>query len=63
MEVKIFGVVAQSVSGKTAIEEQVNEFIKDKNIIDIKINVIRNFLPQTTQSEYEEVWYATVMYE
>ena len=63
MEVKIFGVVAQSVSGKNAIEEQVNEFIKDKNVIDIKINVIRNFLPQTTQSEYEEVWYATVMYE
>lgn len=62
-KVKIIGISANSVTGKNEIENQINDFIKDKNIIDIKFQVIKNYLPHTTQSEYEELWYVLIEYE
>ena len=62
-KVKLFGIQTQNKSGGEDIEIQINEFIKDKNVIDIKFNFVRNFLPHTTLGEYQEVWYAMVIYE
>lgn len=63
MKVKIIGVCANSVSGKAEMETQINDFIKDKEVKNIQFQVVKNYLPQTTQAEYEELWYCMVQYE
>jgi len=63
MKVKIFGAKANSVSCRAEVEQQLNEFISTVKVVDIKYQVIKNYLPQTTQAEYEELWYCMVLYE
>lgn len=62
-KIKIIGISANGVSGRDEIENQINDFIKDKEIIDIKFQVIKNYLPHTTSNEYEELWYVLIEYE
>lgn len=63
MKVKIIGIKTNSVSGREEIEKQINEFIEDKKIVDIKFQVNKNYLPHTTMSEYEELWYVMISYK
>ena len=63
MQIKVIGLRGDNSSCRTELERQVNEFIKDKNVIDVKFQVIRNFLPHTASNEYEELMYVMVMYE
>lgn len=50
------------VDSKIKLEQQINAFIQGREILDIQINVSRNFLPQTMAGEYEEIWYGMVRY-
>lgn len=63
MQVKIIGFRGDNVSCREQVEQQVNEFIKDKKVMDIKFQVNRNFLPYTTSGEFQELMYAMVIYE
>ena len=63
MQIKIIGLSGDNVSCREQLEQQVNDFIKDKEVIDIKFQVCRTFLPHTVSGEYQELMYAMVIYE
>lgn len=63
LKTKIIGLSALNGSAKDEVEKQINEFIKDKEIVDIKFQVIKNYLPHTASNEYEELWYVLIEYE
>lgn len=62
MKVQLFGVKGDNVSPKASLQTQINDFIADKDVIDIKFQALKNYLPHTTASEYTEVMYAMVIY-
>lgn len=70
-KVKFFQVTADNgvvkgsgLDGKTVIEQQVNDFVKEQSFINcVQFNFQRNFLPGTVLGEYQEVWTAMVGYE
>ena len=51
MQIKIIGLSGDNVSCREQLEQQVNDFIKDKEVIDIKFQVCRTFLPHTPYQE------------
>ena len=63
MQIKIIGLSGDNVSCKEQLEQQVNDLIKDKEVIDIKLQVCRTFLSHTVSGEYQELMYAMVIYE
>ena len=63
MQIKIIGLSGDNVSCREQLEQQVNDFIKDKEVIDIKFQACRTFLPHTVSGEYQELMYAMVIYE
>lgn len=63
MKIKVFGVKANGFCPKLQLEEQINKFITDKDVVDIKFDVVKNYLPHTTSSEFEETLYAMVIYK
>ena len=63
MQIKIIGLSGDNVSCREQLEQQVNDFIKDKEVIDIKFQVCRTFLPHTVSGECQELMYAMVIYE
>lgn len=63
VKVKIFGKQGYGVSPKDELEREINSFISNKDLIDIKFQCVRNFLPHTTMSEFEEIMYAMVLYK
>lgn len=63
MLVKILGVKGDSVSPKDTLQDQLNEFVKDKQVHDIKFQVLKNYLPMTSMGEFDETMYAMVLYD
>ena len=58
MKVKIFKAYSEEL-----LEKEVNSFISNKKIKDIQFNAVKNFLAQSLTGEYQEVFYAMVLYE
>ena len=60
-KVKLFG----PTETKELLEKQMNEFLTIVDsfyINDIQFNVCRNFLPNTSLGEYQQLWYGMVSY-
>lgn len=60
-QIKLFGPCEK----KKDLEIEINTFLKTKEsfyIDDIQFNVVRNFLPNTTLGEYQQLWYGMVSF-
>lgn len=49
-------------TSKEDLEKELNKFTSTHNVIDIKFEVVKNFLPYTQQGEYEEIFYALILF-
>ena len=58
--IKLFG-----PSKKQDLENEMNTFLESIDswyVNDIHFNVQRNYLPETTLSEFQELWYGSISY-
>lgn len=54
------------LQAKDYVESKINDFLQSLDcciFVDVKFQVIKNFLPMTTSGEFEEVWYVIICYE
>lgn len=61
-QIKLFG----PHETKKDLETEMNEFLKTMEafyVNDIQFNVVRNFLPNTSLGEYQQLWYGMVSFD